>query len=70
MTINNTGNKYKFAAIQARRHNPNNDLMVQRMKKDGTWGKPLKTRRFGNETDEQVVERLIKLNGVQFRLAQ
>ena len=47
-----------------------NEVMVQRMKKDGTWGKSIPTMRFGKETDQEVVERLIKLNGVQYRIAE
>lgn len=45
-------------------------VKIQCMKKDGTWGKAVEYTRYGNETDEQVVERLIKNNGKAFRLAQ
>lgn len=63
--------KTTFGMIAANRREANKDVvLVQRMKKDGTWGKAMESQRFGKETDEQVVERLIKNNGVQFRLAQ
>ncbi|MCL2235448.1 MAG: hypothetical protein FWB98_03275 [Defluviitaleaceae bacterium] len=45
--------------------------MVQRLKKNGEWGVPRDTVRYGNETDEQVVERLNSLNpNEKFRIAQ
>ena len=67
--MTNYGNKYKFKAIMDRRHHKDT-VMVQRMKNDGTWGKATETPRFGGETDEQVVERLIKNNNREFILAQ
>lgn len=45
-------------------------VMVQRMRKDGTWGQPLQARKFGNESDEEVVERLVKNNCVEYRIAE
>lgn len=71
MTRTNYGNGYKFKAIMERRSSKNKDqVMIQGMKKDGTWGKPVAHQRFGNETDEDVVKRLIKNNNRQFRLAE
>lgn len=69
MTMTNYGNGYKFSAIMARRRHKNT-VLVQRMKKDGTWGKPLESQRYGNETDEQVIERLIRLNNRPYRIAE
>ena len=67
--MTNYGNGYKFQAINKNRSNTN-IIMVQRMTNKGTWGKAIETRVFGNETPEQVIERLIKNNNRQFRLAQ
>lgn len=68
--MTNSGNNYKFRALCARRANKDS-VMVQRLKKDGTWGKASENKRFGNETDAQVVERLNKLNpGSTYRLAE
>ena len=58
-----------FGMLAANRREKN-EVMVQMMKKDGTWGKARPTMRFGKETDQDVVERLIKLNGVQYRIAE
>ena len=70
MTRTNYGNGYKFAAIMKRRQGEKQTVTIQRMTKKG-WGKPCETQRYGKETDEQVVERLNKLNpGSQFRLAE
>lgn len=46
------------------------EVMIQWMKKDGTWGKAIPHQRFGKETDQDVVERLIKLNRKQCRIAE
>lgn len=69
MTMTNYGNGYKFSTIIKKRSNPQ-FVMVQRMKKDGTWGKATKSPVFGKETPEQVIERLIANNNVQFRIAE
>ncbi len=70
MTFTNAGNQYKFKAIMQRRASKT-EVMVQRLRKDGSWGAPLASRVFGNETPEQVIERLHSLNpGKQFRLAE
>lgn len=46
-------------------------VLIQGMKKDGTWGKPIAYERLSkSETDEMVVQRLIKNNNQQFRLAE
>ena len=63
--------KTTFNMIAANRAAANKDvIMVQRMLKSGKWGKASEARRFGHETDEQIIERLIKNNGVQFRIAE
>lgn len=60
-----------FNMLQANRAAAHKDVvMIQCIRKDGTWGKALEYKRYGNETDEQVVERLIKNNNKQFRLAE
>ena len=70
MKATNYGNGYKFAAIQKRRSNPTM-VKIQQTRKDGSWGKERLTRVYGNETPEQVIERLTKLNpGTQFRLVE
>ena len=70
MKATNYGNGYKFAAIMKRRSGTPYTVTVQRKRKDGTWGKPTATRTYGNETPEQVVERLTKNNpGTEYRLA-
>lgn len=70
MKMNNYGNGYKFAAIIKRRHSEPETVMIQAMTKAGKWGKPVSYKKYGNETAEQVVERLIKNNGKQFKLAE
>ena len=50
-----------FKALQDRRSNKN-EVMVQRQLKNGTWGKAHATQVFGNETPEEVVNRLNRLN--------
>lgn len=70
MTRTNYGNGYKFQAIMKRRSSNSNTVMIQCMKKDGTWGKAMSYKKYGNETDAQVVERLIKNNNKPFRLAE
>jgi len=64
--------KTTFNMIAANRAAANKDVvMIQRMRKNGTWGKVMEYKRLRkSETDEQVVERLINNNHVQFRLAQ
>jgi len=69
MAMTNYGNGYKFKAIMERRSNKST-VLVQRMKNDGAWGKPIEMQAFGNETPEQVVERLIRNNNRQFRVAK
>lgn len=68
--ITNYGNGYKFKAIMERR-SAKREVLIQRMKKDGTWGKPLSYQVFGDETPEQVLERIQSLNPQNaFQLAQ
>ena len=48
-----------------------NAVFVQRRLKSGAWGKPQPSMRLGSETNEQVVDRLNKLNpGSEYRLAE
>lgn len=47
-----------------------NTVSIQAMRQDGTWGKPCEYERYGGESDEQVIERLIKLNNKAFRIAE
>lgn len=68
--MTNYGNSYKFKALCARRAN-NDSVMVQRLKKDGTWGKATESKKFGNESDKDVIARLNKLNpNDTYRLAE
>lgn len=70
MTATNYGNGYKFTAIQKRRSNAKT-VLIQQTRKDGSWGKAREYGTYGNETAEQVVERLTKLNpGTNFRIAE
>lgn len=69
MTATNYGNGYKFKAIMARR-NHKRTVSIQAMRKDGSWGKAREYETYGDETDEQVVARLTKLNNQAFRLAE
>ncbi len=69
MARTNYGNGYKFKAIMERRSSKDT-VSIQAMRKDGSWGKVCEYRRFGCETDEQVVERLTKLNNKAFRIAE
>ena len=66
--MTNYGNGYKFTALNKRHSNPTM-VTVQRETKSG-WGKPYETEVLGNETPEQVVERLIKNNNKMFRLVK
>lgn len=61
--------KTTFNMLAANRANKNG-VMVQGQLKSGKWGKPYLAQRFGDETDEQVIARLIKLNNKQFRIAE
>ena len=68
--MTNYGNGYKFQAIMQRRSSKS-EITVQRMKKNGEWGKPYATPLFGKETPEQAIERLIENNpGQTYRIAQ
>ena len=69
MKATNYGNGYKFKAIMERRSSKHT-VSIQAMRKDGTWGKAREYKPIGNETDEQVVERLARLNNQAFRLAE
>ena len=63
--------KTTFGMIAANRRERNKDVViVQSMKKDGTWGKAVEAQRFGKETDEQVVARLSRLNNKEYRIAE
>ena len=45
--------------------------MVQRMKKDGTWGKPIETTLlFGETTAAEAAARLTRLNDTEYRSAE
>ena len=68
MKATNYGNGYKFQAIMDRR-STKKTILVQRMKNDGTWGKPCEIPTFG-KAPEQVIENLIENNNRQFRLAE
>lgn len=50
--------------------NKKDTVLVQRMTNTGKWGKPYEAKRYGNETDDQVIARLISLNNREFKLAQ
>lgn len=67
--MTNAGNGYKFKAIMENRSNKTT-VLIQKIKKNGTWGKAFEARTIGNETPEQVVARYIKNNNCQYRLAQ
>lgn len=55
MRVTNT----TFNMIAANRRQAHKDVIfVQRLKKDGEWGKPLEAQRYGKETDDEIVERL------------
>ena len=69
MTITNAGNKYKFAAIMARRSNKKT-CMIQPMLKSGKLGKAFETEIYGSETPEDVVRRFKENNNKEFRLAE
>jgi len=67
MKVTNT----TFNMMAKNRANKNkNTVMIQCMKKDGTWGKPQEYKKYGNETDDDVVKRLIKNNNEEFRIAK
>jgi len=56
-------------ALASREDRQADTVKIQRQNKSGRWGKAYDARRFGSETDEQVVARLTSLNeGVSFRL--
>lgn len=44
------------------------DIIVQRKLKNGKWGANFRTSRIGSETPEQAIERLERLNGIEYRL--
>lgn len=45
-------------------------LLVQCKNNDGSWSSAKLTRRFGNETNEEILERLSKLNNKEYRIAK
>lgn len=45
-------------------------LMVQSKKANGQWGTPKLVERFGNETNEDIINRLMTLNKKEFRIAE
>lgn len=61
--------KTTFNMIMANRSN-NDSIIVQAQLKSGKWGKAFEAQRFGDETDEQIIARLAKLNNKQYRIAQ
>lgn len=67
--MTNAGNGYKFKAIMENR-SKKGTVSIQKIKKDGTWGKAFEAKTLGNETPEQVVTRYIKNNNCEYRLAQ
>lgn len=70
MTMTNYGNGYKFKAMMERRSHKE-VAYVQRLKKDGTWGKPLPCEFYGEKTPEQVLARIQKNNpDSTYRLAE
>jgi hypothetical protein len=63
--------KTTFGMLAKNRAERNKDVvMVQWMKKNGEWGVARETKRFGHETDMEVVERLARLNNTNVRIAQ
>lgn len=56
--------------VKIRANKNKNTVMIQCMRKDGTWGKPQEYKKYGNETDNDVVKRLVKNNNKEFRIAQ
>ena len=53
-----------------RREANKNTIKIQRMNNNGKWGKPYETTKYGNETDDQAIERLIRNNNRQYRIAE
>ena len=48
-----------------------NSVTIQAQLKSGKWGKPFTTTRLrASETDEMVVQRYIKNNGREYRIAE
>lgn len=46
-------------------------VMVQRQRKDGSWGMPMMSAKlFLGETDQDVVDRLSEFNCAKYRLAE
>ena len=51
-------------------HSTQKTIMVQSLLKSGKWGKAFEAQRLYNESDEQVIERLTKLNNKAYRIAE
>ena len=60
-----------FNMLQENRRKANkNTIKIQWMKKNGEWGKPYETAKYGKETDDEAIERLIKNNNRPCRIAE
>lgn len=61
-----------FGMLAANRRKARTEnVMVQRQRKDGSWGKPMMSAKlFLGETDQDVVDRLNKFNSAKYRLAE
>lgn len=63
MTFTNSGNKYKFAAIQERHNSGRNIVYLRQILKSGKPGAAREYRMYGGEkTAQDVIDRLEKLN--------
>lgn len=45
-------------------------LLIQRKCANGKWSKPYLTKRFGNETNIEIINRLQKLNNIEYKIAE
>jgi len=56
--------------VEIRKERSKRTVMLQYVKKDGNWSKPFEAQVYGNESPEMVVERMVRNNNRQYRLAQ
>jgi hypothetical protein len=63
--------KTTHSMLMNSRHEANKKVVkIQAMRKNGTWGATMEVEKLYNESDEDVVSRMIKNNNKQYRLAQ
>lgn len=59
-----------FSLLKSIRRSPAKCILAVCRNKNGEFGKPWKYQVYGNETPEDVIERLTRLNNREYRLVE